>query len=184
MFTHTPHFWCCSPCFWKTYFGFPPVIPWFQLQEVTTTSRSYILKFIIQLTVVYCYLIKKKRNSDGCFIQTMCVYDFECKNLHLPLSLQLMSFTLNYLVIAVIFHVAFELALADCMILPRFVKQNCGQHHWHSSKRNRASAKTGVRKKKESEVIKQSDPGLQEKKTRGENEKKMKTVLRWSLRFY
>lgn len=73
---------------------------------------------------------------------------------------------------------AFELALADCMILPRFVERNCGQHYWHSSKRNRESAKAGVREKKVSEVVKQPDPGLQEKKIRGEDEKKMKTILR------
>lgn len=58
-----------------------------------------------------------------------------------------MSIKWNYLVIAVIFQAAFELALAVCMILPRFVQRNCGQHHWHSNKRNRESAKAGVRKK-------------------------------------
>lgn len=26
-------FLCCSPCSWKLYFCFPPLIPWFQLRE-------------------------------------------------------------------------------------------------------------------------------------------------------
>lgn len=56
------------------------------------------------------------------------------------------SIKLNYLVKAVILHVAF--ALAGCVILPQFVERNCGQHHWRSSKRNRERAKAGVRKEK------------------------------------
>lgn len=84
--------------------------------------RGVILKFSRQLTMAY-YFVKKRGE-------------------------ELTNIKCNYFVIADIFHVVFELALADCMSLPRFVERNCGQHHWHSSKRTRESAKAGVGKKK------------------------------------
>ena len=41
-FVHLSHFLCCfSVLLEKTYFGYPPAIPWFQQQEVTPVKNKF-----------------------------------------------------------------------------------------------------------------------------------------------